>query len=112
MVEIAAGLVEYMASSTGAIHVELRGAGDPESAVRALTAARGAIYRIPHPEEPSEPLPSFASDVTATDDGATFWFDAADAEAYDGLLDQVAASIAAAIDEAGVGGRLTWPEGP
>ena len=112
MVEIATGFVEYMAGSSGAIHVEFRDAADTDEAVRALSAARQAVCAVPHPEEPSEPLPSFASEVVANERGATFWFDAADAEAYDGLLEHVARSMAAAIDAERIGGRLTWPDGP
>lgn len=109
MVDVADGLVDYFASSSGAAHVELR-TPDHEGAVRGLTAARRALFAIPHPEEPDDPLPSFASDVTVSEQGATFWFDAADAEEYDGLLERVVDALREAIEREGVDGSLTWPD--
>lgn len=93
------------------MHVEIRDSPDPDGASAGLMAARKALFTIPHPEEPSDPLPSFASEIEVGQRGPTFWFDIADAEAYDGLLDQVVSALAGALEAAGVEGRLTWPDG-
>jgi len=107
---VAEGLVAYIAEHSGAAQVVLSGVEDSEAAQHALAAARAALFTIPHPEEPGDPLPSFASDVSVGPGGPTFWFDIADAEAYDGLIDRVVQVMTAAIELAGVDGVLTWPE--
>jgi len=111
MVDVSDGFIEYLAENSGAAHVELR-TPEREGALVALTAARDALFKVRHPEEPTDPLASFATDVEPTERGATFWFDAADAEVYDGLLEHVVAVMREAIDAHGVSGTLTWPDGP
>jgi hypothetical protein len=105
------GLVARMKANSGACHVQLQGAADAEVARLAMTKARQAVLRIPHPEEPSDPLPSFASNVVDSGSGPQFWFDVADAEAYDGLVETIVDTMVLAVREAGlVSGQLTWPE--
>jgi hypothetical protein len=101
-----------MAESSGAVHVELRGVPDADAGQRAMEAARSALFAIPHPEEPDDPLPSFATNVSLGDRGPTFWFDIADAEAYDGLIDTVVKKLAAAVEGEVAEATLTWPDGP
>ena len=100
-----------MAASSGAVHVELRGV-EEDVARRALRAAREALFTIPHPEEEEDPLPSFASDVSAGERGPTFWFDIADAESYDGLIDWVIEVMCDAIEAEAPGAVLAWPDAP
>jgi hypothetical protein len=106
-IEVDDGLLDYMAGSTGALHLVLRDTDDPDLALEAMRQAKAALFTIPHPEEPDDPLPSFASAVTAGAAGVTFWFDIADAEAYEGLLEQVLATVVRALEKSGVSGRLT-----
>lgn len=101
------GLAAHIAANSGAAHIALVGCPDPDLARRAMVAAAKAVFTVPHPEEPDEPLPSFASGVEVDDEGtATFWFDAADAEAYEGLCEAVVAAMRAAVDATGATGRL------
>jgi hypothetical protein len=110
-VTIADGLLEHLRGSSGSQSLQLRGAPDPEAAARGMRAARRALYTIPHPEEPSEPAPSFASGVEDAGGGPQFWFDISDAEAYPGLLEKVLDIVVAARTSSGVEtDTLTWPE--
>ena len=109
---IAEGLAAYMAESSGAVHIELRGASDEQVALRAMNAAKDALYEVPHPEEPDDPLSSFSSDVAVGERGPAFWFDIADAEAEEGLIDSVIEALAAALNREGADGMLAWPEAP
>jgi len=109
-IEIDLGMMDHMRASSGAIEVELRDA-DLEPARRGLELARLEIGRIPHPEQPEWPCASFASAVEVGPRGPGFWFDMADAEVYDGLLEGVLLTLLAALEEAGLDrGVLTWPE--
>ena len=105
MLEIDPAFREKLAASTGAAQVVVRSA-DVDAAVRGLRRARTALFQIPHPEEPEDPLPSYASAVAADETSARFRFDIADAEAYTGLIDQVADAIIAALEAEGVDGHL------
>lgn len=107
---VASGLAGYIATSSGAVHLVLR--GSTVNGLDAMRRARAAIFEVPHPEEPSDPLPSFASSVELVDGAPSFWFEAADAEAYDGLIDQVISLVVAALESSGADGLLTWPGGP
>ena len=79
-------------------------------AVRALGAARTALFAVRHPHEPTDPPPSFVSDVEPRTDGAELWFDIADAEASPGLVEHVLEAVVAALTQAGVSqGRLFSP---
>jgi hypothetical protein len=110
-VTIADGLLEQLRRSSGSQHLQLRGAPDPEAAKRGMRAASRALYTIPHPDEPSEPAPSFASGVEDRGGGPQFWFDIKDAETMPGLLEKVLDTVVAALNSSGVeAGTLTWPE--
>jgi hypothetical protein len=111
-IEVEAGLAEHLAETSGSAHFELRDFGDAGAAAAAMEQAKRAVFSVPHPEEPDDPLPSYASDLPTTNPAIGFWIDMADAEAYDGLIDQVVAKVVSALDEAGIDGRLTWPGGP
>lgn len=108
--QVAPGLADYIASSSGAVQLRLE--GSTVNGFEGMRLARSAIFEVPHPEEPSDPLPSFASTVKIVDGAPGFWFDAADVEAYDGLIDQVIAVTVAALESSGADGLLTWPGGP
>jgi hypothetical protein len=104
------GLVAALAASSGNAQVELRDSSDPDVARRAMQAARAAVYTVPHPEEPDDPLPSYVSEVEDGPRGPRFSIDMADAEGYEGLIERVVATMSAAIDSAGGDGTLTSPE--
>ena len=105
------GMLEYMRASSGAIQVEVRGC-DLQAAMRGLDAAGDEIGRIPHPEQPDRPYPSFVSTVEPGPRGPGFWFDMADAEVYDGLLEGVLHLIVSALERGEVDEAIvTWPEG-
>jgi hypothetical protein len=77
-----------------------------------MKAARRALLTMRHPDEPAEGLASYASPVVRGDRGASFTFDIADAEAYEGLIENLIACVVGAIAEAGIDDALlTWPEG-
>ncbi len=109
MIEVAPGLLEAWSAGSGGCHVVLRGVDDAALARRAMAAAAKALYRVPHPEEPEDPFISFVSRVSeAEGGGVTFWFDAADAEVYDGVLDELLGAVVDALQSAGVtDGRLS-----
>lgn len=110
-IEIDGGMLDYMRGSSGAIEVEVRGA-DIQLAVRGLEEASREIARIPHPEQPDHPYASFTSPVEVGPRGPSVWFDMADAEVYDGLLEGVLHMVLAALDAVGLlTGVVTWPEG-
>ena len=108
-VEVDPQLVDRLSANTGAAAVRVVNADDPEALASGLRAAKAAIYRLPHPEEPEDPLPSFAAISEAGTD-SVLRFDIADAEAYPGLVEQVVAAIASALNDAGVSGTLTAAE--
>lgn len=107
---VADGLIEYMSENTGHVEVQLRDAPDADLAVVAMEAARKALFGIPHPEEPDDPLPSTVGEVRTGERGPTIDFDIHDAEVYDGLLETVVLTLKAAIEAAGGDGTLSWPE--
>lgn len=72
-------LLDHMIGSPGACWIEIRGVRRDE-ALRAAEHLRGELFRLPHPEEPDEPAPSFVSAPEPTAGGASFWFDMADCE--------------------------------
>lgn len=61
-----AELIAYVASHPSAVALALYDANDPQAATAALRRAAVAINRIPHPADPSEPLPNW-SDVLHED---------------------------------------------
>src|SRR5687768_5988805 len=93
-------MLEYMAANTGACVLELRDVSGADAS-EAMRRAGAAVSGIEHPEEESEPLPSYVSDVEEVDGVATISFDIADAEAYDGLLERVLATVVEAVEAAG-----------
>lgn len=68
------------------------------------------IQSIPHPDEPASSLPSFVSDVEVVDDGAEIWFDIADAEAHEGLLDVVEEAVVSTLGRSLASGRVLVPQ--
>lgn len=60
-ITVADGFVDYIREHSGAVHVELRTA-EP-GATTALRMARQALFRVPHPLEPTDPFVSYASEV-------------------------------------------------
>jgi hypothetical protein len=95
------------------MHFEVRGAADAREAHRGLSRGRADVLAIPHPDEPDGPFASFASDVEAGARGPGFWVDMADAEAYDGILEEALERVLRALDDCGLrDGCLTWPDSP
>jgi len=107
-IELEDGMMDYLEDSTGGIHLILRDADDADKAARGMNSAVAALYAIPHPEEPDDPLPSSASDLPSTGEGPRLWADIVDAEVYDGLLEHVLAAVVGALEAEGVSGRLGW----
>lgn len=105
-IRVDAALLDYMRANSGAIHVEVREAGDGELAARGLERGREHVFRIPHPEQPDEPYCSFAAPVTMGTSGPTFWFDMADAEVDEGILERALQALLSGLEEAGVDGAL------
>jgi hypothetical protein len=103
------GLVAAIAANTGAVHLELRDAREATTAVSSMEPARRAVQALAHPEEPEARLASFVSPVEDGPRGPTFWFDVADAEAYDGLIQRLVDDVVAAIEAAGGSGVLGGP---
>jgi len=103
------GLLDYMASNSDSCTFVLKDM-PPEAAVRGLRSACRAVGSIPHPEEPGDPLPSYMSVPEPTGDGARCTIDMADAEAYEGLLEQVLQAVLDGLAAEGLpGGLLTYP---
>ena len=105
-------LLSYMQRTSGAIHFEVREAGDSASALRGLGRARQMIFRIPDPEQPDEPCASFASDVEVGPGAAGFWVDMSAGEGDESIFEEALERVLIALEEAGLGdGCTTWPAG-
>ncbi|MCH6163687.1 hypothetical protein [Streptomyces marispadix] len=97
-----AELIGYLADYHDQARLVLRDVSDTDAALAALERAAEAVWSLPHPDEPDCALPNWCE--AALEDGhAVLHMDAKDGA---GQIDQIAASILRAIDEAGVGGRL------
>lgn len=107
--EIDEGLLDEMRELSGGIEVEVRGA-DAELVHQGLRRAQQYLWRIPHPDQPDEPCPSFVSEPEDSALGTGFWFDMADAETEEGLLERALLAVVTALDESGVTDAVvTWP---
>ncbi len=84
----------------------LRGASDAEIARTAMQRGAGAVFEVPHPLEPDDPLPNYASCVTLTEDGPSFWIDCKDELDDPDTAAAVVAAILRALDAAGADGVL------
>ena len=101
-------LVAYMKEFSDQCHLTIE-SRDVDAARAAAESACEAICRVPNPEPPGGPLPSFISDIEAEPGGVSFWFDMADAEAYDGLVEHVLARVLEAMAASGLhDARLTY----
>jgi hypothetical protein len=89
-----------MRANSGAIHLVVISAVD--DARVGLEEALRRIFEIPHPEEPDEPLASWAGPVEPVDDGWGLLLDLADAEAYEGILEAVLDVVVQALERTGV----------
>jgi hypothetical protein len=106
-------LLEYMTGNIAHCTVLVRDADDPRAARRGLEAARLALSSLRHPEEPTDPLSAWVSEVEATPEGLQFWFDAADVVVDEGVFELVLDAIVAALAGSGVGvAVLTHPPEP
>ncbi len=105
-------LLSHWKRHTGSCTAQVQHSADVEHARDGLVRAAAALRRIPHPEEPDDCLPSFVSEVRDADDGPLITFDIADAEAYDGLVEQVLEAVLTALASAGTDGVLAWPGAP
>ena len=106
MVRVEDGIVGRMEDQTGDCRLLLRGSGDPALARAAMVRATQAVFRIPHPEEPDDPLPNSATEVTLTADGPSFSIDCKDQLDDPDTAAAVVAAIVRALDEVGVDGLL------
>lgn len=103
-------LHKAIATSSGAVQLEVRDSPRPELVEQGFQAARRALLAIPHPEEPDEPLPSAVS-VRLGPRSPRLVFDIADAEAEPGLIETVVQRIVDALNGAGVDGTLVAASG-
>ena len=72
-----------------------------------MASAAEAVFDVPHPEEPEDPLPNYVSPVEQTAEGHSFWIDAKDELDDPGVAQQVLESITDALTAAGVDGELS-----
>lgn len=104
------GLFDYMAEHGGACRLQLIGADDPERALAGMQAAARAVGRLPHPDEPTEPLPNWISGVALDDDGPAFTIDVKDSFRIRAIAERVVAGTLNALADEGIDqGVLTWP---
>jgi hypothetical protein len=106
MVQVEDGIFQRMEGQNGACRFVLRGSSDPEVARAAMSRGAQAVFDVPHPEEPDDPLPNFASSVTQTPDGPSFWIDCKDELDDPDVAADVVAAIVHALDKAGADGVL------
>lgn len=97
-----ADLVAYVAERPSQAVLVIRDTPDDETAMAALRAAADAVRAIPHPDEPTEPLPNWV-DALPSDDGPTLHLDLQD---HADQAPRVVAAALAALDASGVSGRL------
>ncbi|SNY25128.1 hypothetical protein [Paractinoplanes atraurantiacus] len=97
-----AALAAYVAERPSQAVLVIRGAPDAETAMAALRAAADAVRAIPHPDEPTEPLPNWV-EALLSDDGPTLHLDLQD---HADRAPRVVAAALAALDASGVPGRL------
>ncbi len=62
-------------------------------AVAAMKAAQQAVLAIRHPDEPSDALASYVSDVVETETGARFWADISDMDEEEAVLEEVLEAV-------------------
>lgn len=98
-----AELIAYIAAHGSTAVLVLRDAPDADAALAALRQASGEVHAIPHPQEPSAPLPNWC-DAFIEDGEPVLHLDVQDqGPAYAG---RITAAILAGLDAAGVDGRL------
>jgi hypothetical protein len=97
-----AALIAYVAQNASTVKLALRDSPDLDRAVAALAAAGTAVRAIPHPEEPTEPLPNWV-DVSVEHDVPLLRLDLKDER---GSARLVVRTILGALDASGVTGRL------
>ncbi len=107
-----AELIEYLAGHGDRARLALREVPDAAAALDALQRAAGAICEIPHPVEPSAPLPNWC-DAFLVDGEPVLHLDVQDCgEAY---AERIIAAVTASLSTAGFDGRLEpfpWPSPP
>jgi hypothetical protein len=75
---------------------------EPALGRRGLEAAAGLVMAIPHPEEPEEPLPNFASGVVERAEGAEIWFDVKDETEDPEVMQQIVEAVVSGLNSAGI----------
>ena len=109
MVKVTSGMNDIEGGDGGQLMFQVVECDDLDAARRGLMLAGQRVSKIPHPEEPSEGLASFVSDLEERPEGPLIWFDIADVEELD-VLEQVTDAVVMALTEVGVtSGRLTRP---
>lgn len=96
-VRVDPNMIEDLRSQSGAMYFVLNDA-DPAKTPDALAAMAAAIWAVRHPDEPSEPLASYVSTPTETDDGGWFFADISDMEEEDEILVELVAAVAVAAE--------------
>jgi hypothetical protein len=105
-------MLDYMRASSGGCRFVVRGASDEEAVVAALRKAARAIAKIPHPEEPDDPLPNYVSQVTIGDEGPCFDIDVKDQFLYDDeLVQQVLDIVCGEVEAVDANAEVGFPEG-
>lgn len=75
---------------------------EPALGRRGLEAAAELVMAIPHPDEPDESLPNFASDVAERADGAEIWFDVKDESEVPEVMQQIVDAVVAGLTSTGI----------
>jgi hypothetical protein len=99
-------LIAYLAEHPSWARLVLREVRDTDTALRALRRAAEAVWRIPHPLEPTDGLPNYCS--PSLEDGLpVLCLDVKDNSDH---AARIAEAILTALDAEGIGGRLEpWP---
>ncbi|GAA0573202.1 hypothetical protein GCM10010172_67290 [Paractinoplanes ferrugineus] len=97
-----AALAAYLADRPSRAVLVLRDTPDDETAMAALRAAAAAVRAIPHPGEPTDPLPNWV-DALLGDDGPALHLDLQD---HAEQAPRVVAAALSALDASGVPGCL------
>ncbi len=87
--------------SGGALDFVVTGA-ESGPARRGLETAVENVFQIPHPDEPEDPLPNYASDIVDRPDGAEVWFDIADYAEEPEILQHVVEAVVRGLTTAGI----------
>lgn len=106
MVRAEDDIIERMENQSGGCRFVLPGTEDSALARAAMQSASAAVFKVPHPDEPDDPLPKYASGVTEMADGPSFLIDCKDMLDDPDTAQAVVDAMLGALNEAGANGVL------